>query len=84
MIICTALGTEYIPLILEVRKKPLYERSSYLPFLNSQLYTMHQIQTKPLRHAQAELKRMSAQSKRDPITLYLQFAAPKRGNNNKV
>lgn len=66
MIICTALGTEYIPLILEVRKKPLYE-SSYLPFPNSQLYTMHQIQTKPLKHAQAEPKRMSAQSKRDPI-----------------
>lgn len=84
MIICTAFGTEYITLILEVRKKPLYERSSYLPFPYSQLYTMHQIQTKPLRHAQAEPKRVSAQSKRDPITLYLQFAAPKRGNNNKV
>lgn len=46
--------------------------------------TANFIQHTKYKRSQAEPKRMFAQSKRDPITLYLQFVAPKRGNNNKV
>lgn len=48
MIMCIALGIEYVAFTLEVRKNPLHERRGHLPFPNSHLYTIQQTNTNPL------------------------------------